>query len=197
MGLPSATTLGGVAANAPAALRIVAVTDSDDDVALARAARSGDRVAFGRLVDRYRRLVRGLLLARVPRRDVDDLAQEVFLRALRRVVALREAEAFGPWLATIARNLATDRIRRAPPLEVLPDELPGGQAADSSAPAILAAIRSLPDTYRETLVLRLVEGMTGPEIAARTGMTPGSVRVHLHRGMKLLREALRERGAHV
>ena len=49
---------------------------------------------------------------------------------------------------------------------------------------------SLPDAYRETLILRLVEGMTGPEIAARTGMTHGSVRVNLHRGMEQLRAKL-------
>ena len=55
---------------------------------------------------------------------------------------------------------------------------------------VLAAIRRLPEAYRETLVLRLVEGMTGPEIAERTGLTPGSVRVNLHRGMQMLREAL-------
>jgi RNA polymerase sigma-70 factor (ECF subfamily) len=48
----------------------------------------------------------------------------------------------------------------------------------------------LPEAYRETLVLRLVEGMTGPEIAARTGLTAASVRVNLHRGMKQLREKL-------
>jgi RNA polymerase sigma-70 factor (ECF subfamily) len=60
--------------------------------------------------------------------------------------------------------------------------------------AVLAAIRALPDAYRETLVLRLVEGMTGPEIAARTGLTAASVRVNLHRGMKQLRERLR--GSH-
>ena len=54
--------------------------------------------------------------------------------------------------------------------------------------AALAAIRSLPPTYSETLTLRFVEGMTGPEIAACTGLTEGSVRVNLHRGMKQLRE---------
>jgi RNA polymerase sigma-70 factor (ECF subfamily) len=56
--------------------------------------------------------------------------------------------------------------------------------------AILDTIRSLPEAYSETLVLRLVEGMTGAEIAERTGLTPASVRVNLHRGMKLLREKL-------
>jgi RNA polymerase sigma-70 factor (ECF subfamily) len=55
---------------------------------------------------------------------------------------------------------------------------------------LLAIVRTLPEAYRETLVLRLVEGMTGPEIAARTGLTAASVRVNLHRGMKMLREKL-------
>ena len=66
---------------------------------------------------------------------------------------------------------------------------------DSVAPealAVLELLRALPDAYRETLTLRLVEGMTGAEIAARTGLTPASVRVNLHRGMKLLRELLHE-----
>ena len=51
-------------------------------------------------------------------------------------------------------------------------------------------MKSLPSAYRETLLMRLVEGMTGPEIAEATGLTPGSVRVNLHRGMKQLREKL-------
>ena len=54
----------------------------------------------------------------------------------------------------------------------------------------LAAIQTLPEAYRETLVLRLVQGLSGPEIAAVTGLTPESVRVNLHRGFTLLREAL-------
>ena len=62
---------------------------------------------------------------------------------------------------------------------------------------ILAVVRALPEPYREPLILRLVEGMTGPEIATRTGLTHGSVRVNLCRGMQLLREKLGEtaRGA--
>jgi RNA polymerase sigma-70 factor (ECF subfamily) len=55
---------------------------------------------------------------------------------------------------------------------------------------VLRAIRSLPEAYRETLALRLVEGMSGPEIAEQTGLTPASVRVNLHRGMLLLKEKL-------
>ena len=64
--------------------------------------------------------------------------------------------------------------------------------SDAEAAVILTIVRALPEAYRETLILRLVEGMTGPEIAARTGLKPGSVRVNLHRGMLQLREKLAE-----
>ena len=66
----------------------------------------------------------------------------------------------------------------------------GMSREDHPAVAILDTVMSLSEAYRETLILRLVEGMTGPEIAARTGMTHGSVRVNLHRGMQQLRAKL-------
>ena len=55
---------------------------------------------------------------------------------------------------------------------------------------MLEVIRGLPETYQETLILRLVEGLTGPQIATCTGLTEGSVRVNLHRGMNMLRDKL-------
>jgi RNA polymerase sigma-70 factor (ECF subfamily) len=54
---------------------------------------------------------------------------------------------------------------------------------------VLDVIRTLPEAYRDTLLMRLVEGMSGAEIAERSGLTPASVRVN-HRGMKMLREKL-------
>jgi RNA polymerase sigma-70 factor (ECF subfamily) len=160
------------------------------EASLVAAARDGDRAAFGRLYDRFAPMVHGLLLARVSRTEVDDLVQDVFLQAMRRIDTLRNPEAFGPWLASIARNRARDHYRRADPVTELPEDLAGAIHPEGEALHILATIRRLPESYRETLVLRLVEGMTGPEIAERTGLTPGSVRVNLHRGMRLLREAL-------
>ena len=169
-----------------------------DDSTLVEAARGGDRSAYGRLYDRHARMVHGILLARVPPGEVDDLVQDVFLQALPRLGSLRDAARFGAWLAAIARNRANDYYRRSRPTSELTESLPAAQIEDraassaemAQAAAILAAIRELPDAYRETLILRLVEGMTGPEIAARTGLTPGSVRVNLHRGMQQLREKL-------
>ena len=160
------------------------------EVVLVRAVLEGDRESFARLYDRYTALVHGILLARVPRAEVDDLVQDIFLHAFKKLHTLRDAAAFGPWIAMIARNRAVDFHRRAKETVEINDDLRGSDTHDSKAKEILELIRSLPEAYRETLVLRLVEGMTGPEIAARTGLTAASVRVNLHRGMKLLREQL-------
>jgi RNA polymerase sigma-70 factor, ECF subfamily len=171
------------------------------DAHLAAAARAGDRTAFGRLYERYARMVHGVLLAKVPRGEVDDLVQDVFIKALRGLSTLREAASFPAWLAAIARNLANDYHRRSSPVQQFTDGAPEdamkrgsvSPQPDISASAIWDALGSLPDAYKETLILRLVEGMTGPEIAARTGMTHGSVRVNLYRGMEQLRAKLHAR----
>lgn len=173
-------------------------SEATGDSSLVQAARQGDRAAFGGLYARYARMVHGILLARVPASDVDDLVQDVFLRALPRLCDLRDVARFGQWLAAITRNRANDYYRKTRAAtavtESLPEdegELPASNSApDAEAAMILAFVRSLPEAYQEPLILRLVEGMTGPEIAARTGLTPGSVRVNLHRGMQQLREKL-------
>jgi RNA polymerase sigma-70 factor (ECF subfamily) len=182
------------------AVTVWPVAELRDEDAVVSAARDGDRAAFGRLYDRYARMVHGILLARVPPREVDDLVQEVFLSALRQLHALRDVSRFGPWLGTITRNRANDYFRKAIPVEKVTDPVSENQAesqktnhaAEQEANVILAVVRALPEAYREPLILRLVEGMTGPEIAERTGLTHGSVRVNLFRGMRLLREKLDE-----
>jgi len=182
------------------AVSVWPVSEAREEDSLVNAARGGDRTAFGRLYDRYARMVHGILLARVPPREVDDLVQEVFLLALRQLHALRDVSRFGAWLGTITRNRANDYFRKSIPSEKVTEPMEenqienhsNGRAADQEAALILAVVRALPKPYREPLILRLVEGMTGPEIAARTGLTHGSVRVNLCRGMQLLREKLGE-----
>lgn len=166
-----------------------------EDAQLVAQARTGDEAAFSDLYRRYARVVHGLLLARVPTADVEDLVQDVFVSAWQRLESLRDPGAFGGWLATIARNRAADFHRRSQEAVELPPTLEAHDATAERVEALAAldVVRSLPDAYRETLVLRLVEGLTGPEIADRTGLTSASVRVNLHRGMKLLREKLHAR----
>ncbi len=173
----------------------------------AREARVRPMTSFGELYERYAPMVHGILIAMVAPHEAQDLAQDVFVRAFEKIGTLADPERVGPWLAAIARNAGRDALRaaaargRPAPLQddVAADrgrtsagEVAAGEAEDvaAEARAALAALRSLPEAYRETLAMRLVEGLAGPEIARRTGLTPGSVRVNLTRGMKLLRERL-------
>ena len=151
---------------------------------------AGDRDAFDDLYRMFAPLVHGIVLARVRHDDAQDIVQDVFLAAYKSVHTLRDRNAVGAWLASIARNRAAEFYRQARTTEELSEELIGKSNPDAEAREILAAIRAMPEAYRETLVLRLVEGMTGIEIAERTGLKPESVRVNLHRGMDLLRQAL-------
>lgn len=153
------------------------------------AAQRGDRAAFAELYRRFHRAVHGVILAKVPYRDAADLVQDTFAIALERMKQLADAAAFPGWLLMIARNRAIDHLRGTKPTDELP-ELPVAAPRNAEVAQVLAALRALPEAYQETLVLRLVEGLTGPEIAEQTGLSPGSVRVNLHRGMKLLRERL-------
>ena len=153
------------------------------------AARRGDRVAFGELYRRFHRAVHGVVLSRVPYGEAADLVQETFAIALERLPQLADAAAFPGWLMSIARNKAIDHIRARKPVDELVD-VPVAAPRTAEIAEVLGALRDLPDAYRETLIMRLVEGLTGPEIAEQTGLSPGSVRVNLHRGMKLLRERL-------
>ncbi|MDQ2976597.1 MAG: sigma-70 family RNA polymerase sigma factor [Acidobacteriota bacterium] len=179
---PLAQQTTGLAAEA-------AVTEAPE-AALVRAVLDGHRDLYGELYHLYAPLVHGVLLARMPRSEVEDMLQDIFLHALKKLDTLRDAAAFGPWIAMIARNRAMDFHRRSRETVEFTDDFRGSDSMESKAEEILEIVSSLPDAYRETLVLRLVEGMTGPEISMRTGLTPASVRVNLHRGMKLLREKL-------
>jgi len=182
-----------------------AVSPDSREVALVERARGGDRGAFGELYERFAPMVHAVLLGRIAAREARDLVQDVFVAALARLPQLEEPGRFGAWLAAIARNRANDALRATRPESSLDAEPGAGSAASAGAAAsiptekaedadeaarVLAALRELPEAYRETLAMRLVEGLSGRVIAARTGLTYGSVRVNLCRGMKLLRERL-------
>jgi RNA polymerase sigma-70 factor, ECF subfamily len=151
---------------------------------------AGDKSAFDEFYKKLSPMVHGIILARVPRDEVDDIVQEVFLAAYEKLHTLRDKNSVAPWLASIARNRAVEYYRRAKPFVELSENLSHNGHIKNEAREILDAIRALPDAYRETLILRLVEGLTGPEIADQTGLKHESVRVNLHRGMKLLRKKL-------
>lgn len=168
----------------PAASRLICEAN------LVQAAVNGDAESFAALYKQFAPFVHGILAARVPRSELDDLVQDTFFQAFAKISTLRDGRVFGPWIATIARYKAIEFYRRTPKTTPMPEDIAYTSLNFSFNQEVFERITSLPLAYRETLMLRLIEGMTGPEIAARTGLTPASVRVNLHRGMKLLRESL-------
>lgn len=157
------------------------------------AAQRGDQDAFQTLYHRFGRFVNAVLLAHVSFDSVPDLAQEVFLQAWTKIHTLREPRAFPGWIGAIARKRAINHFRRHPHEVEIRDFHAGREDvldARLRAKEAIAAIQALPEAYRETLLLRLIEGYSGAEIAALCGLTEASVRVNLHRGFQLLRERL-------
>lgn len=167
--------------------------------------------AFERLVGDYQhRLYAFALRMCGSPQDAEEIAQDAFVRAYR---ALRvypaerlRALALRPWLYQITLNVYRNRVRpgRLPsvslddtgdgaPLEIEDDERERPDVTAERAElrdTLASAILRLPAHFRAALILRHVEGLTYQEIATLLGQPAGTVKAHVHRGAKLLREAL-------
>ncbi len=176
-----------------------------DDAVLVASARAGDSQAFAALLGRYEtrivRLVRGM----VPESDVEDVTQEAFLKAYRKLGNFDGRSSFYTWLYRVTANTAMDwrkreRHRRHAPLPEGPegdDAVPSAEAGPETsasrrelAARIDAAIEALPEKYHEILVMREVEGLSYEEIAERLDMSKGTVESRLFRARERLREKL-------
>src|SRR6266550_2421542 len=160
------------------------------DTDLVCAAQAGDVGSFELLYSRYAPVVHSILLGRLPAVDADDVTQNVFITAYTKLAMLRDPAAFAGWIARIARNAAED-FRRRTDVEVELDTDYAARATQSDAAEAahaLAAIRALPEAYRDTLMLRLVEGMSGAEIAERSEEHTSELQSRLHLVCRLLLE---------
>ena len=121
----------------------------------------------------------------------EDIAQEAFLAALRRLDRFDRSRPFGPWLHRIVVNRAIDwvRARRLRAEAELPDTLAPEHAAELSD-ATLAALAALSPEHRAVIVLRHLLGYTPGEIAELLDLPRGTVNSRLRRGLDQLREAV-------
>lgn len=167
------------------------------EAALAGLAIAGDDAAYGELVRRRHSQVRELLrrLCRDPAL-ADDLSQQAFLQAWRRIRTLQSPGAFGPWLRRIAVSLWLQHLRS-----------PGSRREESAAadePAheltvgerldLDHALSQLATDVRLCIVLAYAERMSHREIAAATDLPLGTVKSHITRGASRLRDLLRAYG---
>lgn len=170
------------------------VDAADRETALVEASRRGDREAFGELVRRHQGHV-FRLAARLLRRpeEVEDVAQETFLRAWTKLASYRADAPFEHWLTRICLRCSYDRLRR--PLDREP-ALTVEPVAPSPDPDVRLEVErllaELKPADRMILLLLDGEGWSVAEIAARLGWTEVNVKVRAHRARKRLRRRLEE-----
>lgn len=164
-----------------------------------RRAASGDVAAFERLYRAHTARIHALCRRMAGPEEADDLTQEVFVRAWRKLDRFRGDSAFGTWLYRLAVNVILARratignYRSRFTTEVA---APVERTATSAAPAgarldLERAIRKLPDGARRVFVLHDVEGYTHEEIAELLSVTAGTSKSQLHRARMALREYLK------
>lgn len=172
-----------------------------EDRRLVLAAQQGDREAFAALVRKYTGVVRALAAARVGWGAVaDDVVQDVFLLALRRLGSLAEPERFAGWISQVAVNRAREVLRREAPrraasleqVQVEPVSPETGDALETEdeVARMLAAIGTLDEKTQLALTLRFREGLAVKDVAERLGDNPPAVSMRLTRGLRRLRELL-------
>ncbi|MFN0066057.1 MAG: RNA polymerase sigma factor [Limisphaerales bacterium] len=173
------------------------------DAGLVAACMDGDRDAFGRIVERYQRLLCSLAYSATGSLcESEDLAQEAFLDAWRQLHTLREPEKLRPWLCGILRfkigrlrrSAGREPVRQAEPLDAAA-EMPSGDepaadlAMNREEQAILwSALERVPEVYREPLVLYYREHRSVEHVAAALDLTEDAVKQRLARGRRVLQE---------
>jgi RNA polymerase sigma-70 factor (ECF subfamily) len=174
------------------------------DEELARRVQDGEREALEQLVRRYLRPIHAVTASYLAEQaDVEDAAQETFLRAIEGIAGYQPTRPFAPWLYQIARNVARDRLAanargRMDPLPLGEVESPGpdpelAMEHTEIRQLVEAAIGDLPEQQRTAFRLHDVEGYETSEIARIMGLTAGTIRSHVHYARRALRVALASR----
>jgi RNA polymerase sigma-70 factor (ECF subfamily) len=166
-----------------------------DDTEAVRLVLSGDRVGAAHVIETYRMEVYNASLRIMGNAaDAEDVTQDTFLTALRRMSTYDPAQAMGPWLRAIARNRAIDLLRRrarAPEPETRPGPSVESMALDRlEAERIRMVMARLPARDRALLVLRYWEDQPVEQVARTLGMTDGAARVALLRARRALGDHL-------
>lgn len=187
----------------------------EDDRALVEAIAAGDARAFERLVRTHVDPLRAVALRLLQNQaDADEVVQEAFLSAFRNLPSWRGDARLGTWLHRIVVNAALQRLRRRKRLgtasesveELLPRFLDNGHPEHFHRPWVQTAeelatraetreqvrrvIDKLPENYRTVLILRDIEELDTAEVADLLELSPGAVKVRLHRARQALRNLL-------
>lgn len=174
-----------------------------DDHELIERCRSGDDTAFGELVDRYKNLVYGLVYRMIPDRSaVDDLAQDVFLKVHRGLPYFRGEARLSTWIFRIVQNVCAQWHAGRASEVALDDEREGARVrretgshdaafADlETRDRLQKAMAQLPPNYQLLVAAHYLEGVQYEALAEALNMPLGTVKTHLYRAKRRLRELL-------
>jgi RNA polymerase sigma factor (sigma-70 family) len=164
------------------------------DPGLIEAARGGDEKALVALIAAAQPDVRRYAARNCRAADIDNAVQETLLLLYRRVGTLRAVTSFSAWIFAVARRACLRLLRRAAGITGTPiDEMDARLAhlrPEDLRIDLSRAIQSLPEHYREVILLRDIEEMSIDEIACVLGLTRESVKARIHRARLLIREYL-------
>jgi RNA polymerase sigma factor (sigma-70 family) len=164
------------------------------DPALIDAARGGDADALVSLIAAAQPDIRRYAARTCRAADIDDAVQETLLLLYRRVGTLRAVTSFSGWLFAVARRACLRLLRRSIGIADAPaDDLDARLvhlAPEDLRIDLSRAIQSLPDHYREVILLRDIEELSIDEIASVLGLTRESVKARIHRARIMIREYL-------
>jgi RNA polymerase sigma-70 factor (ECF subfamily) len=172
-----------------------------EDMALVRAAGTGDQKAFKQIVDKYRKLVAKVIMGMLGQgADAEDVAQETFIRFYRSMHRYKGDAALGTYLTRIAINLSLNELkrrntRRWQRFEEQHERYDSGQhsAQDSdNAEWVEKALAQLDEKYRAVVVLRIMQGFSTKETAEILDLPLGTVLSRLARAQKKLKPILKE-----
>jgi RNA polymerase sigma-70 factor (ECF subfamily) len=185
-------------------MMVSTLVEESSDEALVEAARSGDREAFGLLVERYRDLVYAFSYARLRNREeAEDTAQEAFLRAYQYLPEFRMADRFGGWLMRITRNLCTDvaRRRRSRPTEELSEDWMDHSPTPEMAAMVkerrrelTAAIDALPEKHQVLILMHYGSGRSYRDMALALDLPETTIVGRMAAALRGLRRRLGKEG---
>jgi len=176
----------------------------EHEAKLIEAAQQSNQAAFGELYDHYLTKVYRRVCALVPESDVEDVTQEIFISVARSIASFRGGSTFSTWLYRIVKRRVADfyrkRERQVEQVDLeKASQTPGKNPLENAADQLLLqqALRALPESHREIILLRLAEGLPFQEVADRLGIKLGAAKLRFYRAIEAVKGKIAEFDAEV
>jgi RNA polymerase sigma-70 factor (ECF subfamily) len=167
--------------------------------ALVTAAQQGGQTAFGQLYDHYLPRVYRRVCSLVPESDVEDVTQEIWISVARSIGNFRGGSSFSTWLYRIVKRRIADYYRKDArqaaqvPLEDVDHKMSANPLSGMGDALLMRqALRAIPESHREIILLRLADGLPFDEVAQRLDLSLGAAKMRFYRAVESCQEKVKE-----